>query len=77
MLRQRYGDFLGDYRPEDVYAISSDYDRTKMSLQLVLAALYPPSDELTWNDDLDWMPVPTHFLPRELDVLFNLDICPK
>ncbi|KAL6432025.1 hypothetical protein ACFW04_007452 [Cataglyphis niger] len=41
VLRSRYKDFLGDlYLPNLVVGRSLDYDRTKMSLQLILTALF-------------------------------------
>lgn len=72
MLRRRYADFLDDkYNPKDIYAISSEDDRTKMSLQLVLAGLYPPSPEFVWNPDLKWMPIPIRYSPKEVDILLK------
>ncbi|XP_014616757.1 PREDICTED: venom acid phosphatase Acph-1-like [Polistes canadensis] len=77
MLRQRYNDFLGDlYHPKDVYARSTDIDRTKMSLQLVLAGLYPPSDKQNWNPDLPWLAIPTHYAPERVDNLLRPQACP-
>lgn len=39
-MREEYGDFLGDiYVPSDIITRSTDLDRTKMSLQLVMAGL--------------------------------------
>ncbi|KAL2740855.1 venom acid phosphatase Acph-1-like isoform X2 [Vespula squamosa] len=77
MLRQRYNDFLGDlYRPQDVYARSTDIDRTKMSLQLVLAGLYPPSKEQNWNPKLPWLGIPTHYAPERVDILLRPQACP-
>ncbi|XP_078050711.1 venom acid phosphatase Acph-1-like [Augochlora pura] len=74
LLRKRYDKFLGDvYHPTDVYAHSTDVDRTKMSLQLVLAALYPPSAAQTWNNRLPWMPIPTHYMPEAVDYLMKPD----
>lgn len=75
-LRQRYDQFLGDvYRSEAVSAISSDYDRTKMSLQLVLAGLFPPSNLQRWNQDLNWQPIPAKYLRRYEDNLFLPEDC--
>ncbi|XP_023248161.1 venom acid phosphatase Acph-1-like isoform X2 [Copidosoma floridanum] len=69
-LRGRYDDFLGSYyHPKDVYARSSDISRTKMSLMLVLAGLYPPSAVQSFRDGLNWMPVPFVTVPKELDFL--------
>ncbi|KAJ8681684.1 hypothetical protein QAD02_017476 [Eretmocerus hayati] len=78
MLRRRYDDFLGKtYHPDNLYACSSDYDRTKVSLQLVLAGLYPPTPELRWHQNLAWQPIPTQYLPRRLDNIFLLSNCPQ
>ncbi|XP_076643346.1 venom acid phosphatase Acph-1 isoform X2 [Halictus rubicundus] len=77
MLRERYDKFLGDvYHPSDVYAQSTGLDRTKMSLQLVLAALYPPNSNQTWNDRLPWMPIPIQYIPERVDHLMKPDFSP-
>ncbi|CAH1957982.1 unnamed protein product [Acanthoscelides obtectus] len=69
-LRERYNEFLGDlYYPEIVDARSSDLDRTKMSLELVLAGLFPPTGFQTWNPKLPaWQPIPCHYLPINQDM---------
>ncbi|XP_076394710.1 venom acid phosphatase Acph-1 isoform X3 [Megachile rotundata] len=77
MLRERYNQFLGDiYHPSDVYAFSTDHDRTKMSLQLVLAGLYHPAPSQTWNENLSWIPIPTYYMPEKLDDLMKPDFSP-
>nr|XP_034194153.1 venom acid phosphatase Acph-1-like isoform X4 [Osmia lignaria]XP_034194154.1 venom acid phosphatase Acph-1-like isoform X4 [Osmia lignaria] len=74
MLRERYNKFLGDiYRPSDVYAFSTDHDRTKTSLQLVLAGLYHPAPAQTWNENLLWIPIPVHYMPEKVDDLMKPD----
>lgn len=74
VLRERYGKFLGDvYRPSDVYAFSTDHDRTKTSLQLVLAGLYHPVPAQTWNENLSWIPIPSHYMPEKVDDLMKPD----
>ncbi|XP_054015886.1 venom acid phosphatase Acph-1-like, partial [Hylaeus anthracinus] len=78
VLRERYPRFLGDiYTPESVWGMSSDYDRTKMSLQLVLAGLFPPNKEQKWNPQLNWQPIPTRYLQRPEDNIFLADECPQ
>ncbi|XP_046492662.1 venom acid phosphatase Acph-1-like [Neodiprion pinetum] len=78
VLKDRYKDLLGPtYVHSDVYALSSNFDRTKMSLQLVLAALFPPSANQVWNPDLPWMPIPIHSVPQSIDILFRAHECPK
>ncbi|XP_011691573.1 PREDICTED: venom acid phosphatase Acph-1-like [Wasmannia auropunctata] len=78
-LRTRYKNFLGDlYLPKLVLGHSSDYDRTKMSLQLVLASLFPPvKKEQLWNPALNWQPIPTTYVPRIDDNFFLADECPQ
>nr|CAI5844104.1 unnamed protein product [Callosobruchus analis] len=76
-LRRRYDDFLGKYYyPEIVEAISTDYNRTKMSLQLVLAGLFPPRSDDIFNG-LVWQPVPFNYLPRPEDTLLLGVLCPR
>ena len=78
MLRNRYSYFLPDlYNPVHVYAYASGVSRTKASLALVLAALYPPTGNLTWNYNLDWLPIPIHSNPRPLDILIKPRNCPQ
>ena len=72
MLRKQYDDFLGStYMPKDVQAVSTDYDRTKMSLQLVLAGLYPPNSQQSWSADIKWQPIPLNYRPISEDYLFH------
>ncbi|XP_076233999.1 venom acid phosphatase Acph-1 isoform X2 [Calliopsis andreniformis] len=74
MLRERYNEFLGNiYHPSDVYAVSTDMDRTKVSLQLVLAGLYHPIPIQLWNKELPWIPIPTHYMPEKVDNLMKPD----
>ena len=57
-LRERYGDFLNVYHHEEVEAWASKLERTHVTVQLVLAALYPPVGEQEWNEKLKWNPIP-------------------
>lgn len=67
-LRDQYKKFIGEvYIPEAVLAQSTDFDRTKMSLLLVLAGLYPPTEIQKWNPQLDWMPIPFEYEKDKLD----------
>lgn len=76
-MRERYDKFLGSYKYSDVYGLSSNHIRTKMTLQLVLAGLYLPSPEQTWNPTLHWLPVPYSQVTTKLDVLLEPNLCPK
>nr|XP_008190580.2 PREDICTED: venom acid phosphatase Acph-1 [Tribolium castaneum] len=68
-LRKRYDKFLGPhYTPDIFYAQATDVDRTKASLQMINAGLWPPQIEQKWGP-LDWQPVPVHSEPLSEDSL--------
>ncbi|KAJ8921163.1 hypothetical protein NQ315_013635 [Exocentrus adspersus] len=68
-LRERYRDFLGTrYSPDAFYTESTDVDRTKASMQLVNAGLWPPETAQKWGP-LNWQPVPIHSEPLDEDML--------
>nr|AQS60691.1 prostatic acid phosphatase-like isoform X1 [Sogatella furcifera] len=79
LLRARYRSFLSDiYSPKYVVAQTTDVDRTKMSMQLVLAGLYPPTDAQLWNKELNWQPIPSKYEPLDQDKLLLVNIpCPR
>lgn len=78
MLRDKYNNFLGDkYHPQDVYAQSTNVERTKLSLQLVLAGLYPSSENQMWKSKLLSMPVSTYNTTDEVDIVLNSLRCPQ
>ncbi|XP_015190022.1 PREDICTED: venom acid phosphatase Acph-1-like [Polistes dominula] len=76
-LRFRYGNFLSKiYTPEQVKARTTDYSRTKMSLQLVLAGLFPPINIQKWDTNINWQPIPYTYVPTiEDNILLPMD-CP-
>lgn len=77
MLRERYDRYFGaDYWPEKIYARSTDVPRTQLSLQLVLAGLFPPSEKQTWNPRLPWIPASMFFAPEADNLLFPHN-CPR
>ncbi|XP_058793173.1 venom acid phosphatase Acph-1-like isoform X3 [Phymastichus coffea] len=77
-LREKYQNFLGDvYYPELVSARSTDYARTKMSLQLALASLFRPSYLEKWHEMLDWQPVPFSYVPIPRDDLLATTSKPR
>ncbi|KAJ8952968.1 hypothetical protein NQ314_007444 [Rhamnusium bicolor] len=72
-LRSRYNKFLGEYYyPEVVEARSTDYNRTKMSLQLVLAGLFPPRREDMLQDNIYWQPIPYNYVSRSQDKVWSI-----
>ncbi|XP_066254927.1 venom acid phosphatase Acph-1-like [Euwallacea similis] len=57
-LRQLYNEFLTDiWNVNFLEARSTNTNRTKMSLELVLAGLYPPKKQQVWSG-LPWQPIP-------------------
>ncbi|CAL4067496.1 unnamed protein product, partial [Meganyctiphanes norvegica] len=78
-LRERYDSVISDhYIPEEVYARSTDVDRTLMSVQCNLAGFYLPNDEWKFKKDLPWVPTPIHTAPIEYDMLLNVEkTCPR
>lgn len=72
ILRKLYTGYLNEtYAQVDVYAYTSEKERTKTSLQLTLAGLYPPTEKLQWNSQLKWIPIPYRYTPLQLDVLLR------
>nr|CAI5830473.1 unnamed protein product [Callosobruchus analis] len=68
-LRNRYGKFLGTlYSPDIYYTQSTGVDRTKASMQMVNAGLWPPVGDQQWGP-LDWQPVPIKSEPLDQDSL--------
>ncbi|XP_074104231.1 venom acid phosphatase Acph-1-like [Cotesia typhae] len=77
VLRDLYNDFLGDiYYTKDIFARSTSIDRTRMSLQLVLSALYPPKGSQVWNESLGWQPILTSYVEEKDDTLLKPELCP-
>nr|XP_023016132.1 venom acid phosphatase Acph-1-like [Leptinotarsa decemlineata] len=66
-LRKKYSHFLGDFTLDIVDSRCTDYNRTKMSLQLVLASLFPPTGKHVWEKKLKWQPVPFNYWPVDED----------
>lgn len=68
-LRNRYNTFLGErYTPNLFYTQSTDVDRTKASVQVVNAGLWPPKGEQVWGPLL-WQPIPVHAEPLDEDMV--------
>lgn len=50
------------------YGASTGVSRTKMSLQLILAGLWPPQGtDLEWNKNLNWQPITFDYQPLTED----------
>ncbi|XP_066149409.1 venom acid phosphatase Acph-1-like [Euwallacea fornicatus] len=80
LLRTRYDKFLGEiYIPEAVLARSTDFERTKISVLLALAGLYPPSETQKWNEKINWLPIPYEYEKGRLDHMLKRPntYCPR
>lgn len=79
-LRERYGRFVGStYRAANVHVQTTGVSRTQMSMQLVLAGLFPPDNTpLEWNHRLNWQPIPYFSEPLSQDTLLLVRVsCPR
>ncbi|XP_065170315.1 venom acid phosphatase Acph-1-like [Atheta coriaria] len=59
-LRHQYNEYLGDYKSEYLNAVASELGRARNSLELILAGLFPPSEEFIWMKGFNWQPIPFH-----------------
>uniref|UniRef100_A0AC35TFM2 Lysosomal acid phosphatase n=1 Tax=Rhabditophanes sp. KR3021 TaxID=114890 RepID=A0AC35TFM2_9BILA len=78
-IRKRYDSFIStEYSSYEIYARSSDYNRTLMSGQANLAGLFKPTNHTTqFLPGLLWNPIPVHTLPKEDDrQLYDEVECP-
>ena len=74
MLKKRYGDFLkNNYQPENIYAYSTNMDRTKESLKLVLAGLLTSKNESSWDPNS----IAIHSFPPEHDKILCSAACSR
>lgn len=75
LLRERYmakNNFLFEnYTRVQVSIRSTDYDRTLMSAESQLSALFFPDEEQQFNSSIPWQPVPVHTVPQEKDNLLR------
>ncbi|CAH1169918.1 unnamed protein product [Phaedon cochleariae] len=77
-LRKRYKGFLDEtYNIKLIDARSSDFNRTKASLQAILAGLFPPTKELVWLEGMNWQPIATTYLERKSDKELFCFGCPS
>ncbi|XP_045234763.1 testicular acid phosphatase [Macaca fascicularis] len=77
-LRSRYEAFLSpEYRREEVYIRSTDFDRTLESAQANLAGLFP--EAAPGSPEAHWRPIPVHTVPVAEDKLlrFPMRSCPR
>ncbi|XP_055993091.1 testicular acid phosphatase [Sorex fumeus] len=77
-LRRRYKGFLSpQFRREEVYVRSTDFDRTLESAQANLAGLFPEAGP--GRPEAAWRPIPVHTVPVSEDKLLRFPTrnCPR
>ncbi|KAJ8688177.1 hypothetical protein QAD02_023972 [Eretmocerus hayati] len=72
LLRRRYNNLIGPDEVDAVYPYSTPGYRTKVSLHLVLAGLFPVTNETSWNDEIPWLPIPINYDPPESNFLWSI-----
>ncbi|XP_059227038.1 venom acid phosphatase Acph-1 isoform X1 [Stomoxys calcitrans] len=79
-LALRYQDLTKPYyKPDMIYAQSSESPRTMMSISVLLAGLLPPvHTPMEWNFKLNWQPIPIFVKPAESDIWLRMTAkCPR
>ncbi|XP_064546052.1 lysosomal acid phosphatase [Drosophila montana] len=79
-LRKRYKKFLVPYyQPDMLHAEATESSRTLMSLQMVLAGLFPPENTpMEWDMMLNWQPIPIYTEPEDTDTRLRQKVpCPR
>ncbi|XP_020279223.1 venom acid phosphatase Acph-1-like [Pseudomyrmex gracilis] len=77
-LRETYNEFLGDtYMSKTVKTRTTEFVPSILSSQLVNAGLWPPLGNQTWNENLNWQPIPSDYLELKEDTLLLGSLCPK
>ncbi|NP_001280481.1 uncharacterized protein LOC100164093 precursor [Acyrthosiphon pisum] len=81
-LRERYLGFLHPlqrYTPSEIDVSTTEVDRCYQSAGYLLAGMYPPNEEQTWNKDLKWQPIPIKTSLSKDHQQFTGDprLCPK
>lgn len=56
-----------------VWAQTTGVTRTKMTMQVVLAGLFPPhGTAMEWNSNLNWQPIPIFSEPLDEDTVWPI-----
>ncbi|GMT04126.1 hypothetical protein PENTCL1PPCAC_26300, partial [Pristionchus entomophagus] len=70
ILRDEYGEFLGEYDSGKILAHAGEDNRTIVSGQAILASLFPPKTRVI--SDLPWQPIPIHSRGNLDEVSFGI-----
>ncbi|XP_075227834.1 lysosomal acid phosphatase-like [Lycorma delicatula] len=78
LFREEYKTFISSYSVKAVQVNSTNYKRSHMSAQCLLAGWFPPSGSEIWNEQLIWQPIPIHSVPIDKDQTLALRApCPR
>ncbi|GMT32383.1 hypothetical protein PFISCL1PPCAC_23680, partial [Pristionchus fissidentatus] len=69
-LKEQYGEFLGEYVADKILVHAGDDNRTIVSGQTMVAALFPPKKRVI--EDLPWQPIPVHSKGNLDEVSFGI-----
>ncbi|XP_055938078.1 testicular acid phosphatase homolog [Argiope bruennichi] len=75
-LRYLYKDFVTS-NPREVYVNSSAINRCLSSAAANLASFYAPEEKWKFEEDLEWQPIPIHYLPPNMDKKYYNLIIPE
>ncbi|CAL1291458.1 unnamed protein product [Larinioides sclopetarius] len=76
-LRSMYQDFITT-NPSEVLVNSSAADRCITSAAATMASFYAPEGRWKFEDDLNWQPIPIHYLPPHQDKFLRFRAkCPR
>ncbi|CAL1291356.1 unnamed protein product [Larinioides sclopetarius] len=77
VLRSMYQDFITT-NPSEVLVNSSATDRCLTSAAATMASFYAPEGRWKFEDDLNWQPIPIHYVPPYQDKFLSFKgKCPR
>nr|XP_022914304.1 venom acid phosphatase Acph-1-like [Onthophagus taurus] len=69
-IKAHYCHLLQNYHRDIVYPLSSPFMRSRVSLLIVLAAMFRPEEQLFPTDDLNWQPIAYDYYTFNKDTIF-------
>ncbi|KAG8194752.1 hypothetical protein JTE90_026396 [Oedothorax gibbosus] len=76
-FRSMYRNFT-TFSPYEIAVVSSYADRCVMSAETNLASFFPPNSEWSFENNVNWQPIPIRYLPKAEDKYLEDDsYCPR
>ncbi|KAJ8683776.1 hypothetical protein QAD02_019568 [Eretmocerus hayati] len=72
MLRNRYINFIDDNDVDKIYSYSTNRDRTRASLHMTLAGLFPNTNATSSKGDMRWLQIPINYDVDESNFLTSI-----